>query len=113
MDTLYRLGSASAAEIWEAIPLAPSYTTVRTQLNVLVEKGHVKFHSEGKKYVYEPVVPKDEMANSVIRNVLSTFFGGSVENVVAALLRAEQSTISDADLERLSKLIEEAKRSGR
>lgn len=113
MDTLYRLGKASAAEVRDAIPNPPSYTAVRTLLTILQEKGHVRFEQAGTKYIYEPVVPRDEMAKSVIASVVDNFFGGSVERVVATLIDREEASISQDELDRLSEMIERAKREGR
>src|SRR5689334_15758384 len=94
MDALYGLGRASAAEIREAIPSPTTYTAVRTHLAILQEKGHVKFESDGTRYIYEPVVPHEEMAKSVMDGVMKTFFGGSVERVVTTLLGQEDAKIS-------------------
>jgi len=113
MDALYRLGKASGPEIRDAIPNPPTYTAVRTQLTILQEKGHVKFERDGAKYIYQPVVPRDEMAKSVIANVVDNFFGGSVERVVATLVDSEEANLSDDDLARLSAIIENARRQGR
>jgi len=113
LDAIYRLGKASAAEIREALPDPPTYTAVRTHLGILQDKGHVKFESDGTRYIYEPVVPRDEMAKSVMHGVLQTFFGGSIERVVATLIDNEESNITDEQLDRLAQIIEEARREGR
>lgn len=113
MDALYRLGKASAADVREAITDPPTYTAIRTHLAILQEKGHVRFESDGTRYIYEPVVPHDEMARSVIDGVMETFFGGSVERVVATLVDREESKITDEQLERLAQIIEEARKEGR
>jgi len=109
MDVIYRLGRATAAEVREAIPRPPSYTAVRTLLKILQEKGHLKVESDGTRYIYEPIVSKDEMARSVIGNVLDTFFGGSVEHVVSTLLSSRESRISQEELAGLEELIKRAK----
>lgn len=113
MDALYRLGKASAIEIREAIPNPPTYTAVRTTLTILQDKGHVRFERDGAKYIYEPVVPRDEMAKNVIAKVVDNFFGGSVERVVATLVDREETNLSDDDLARLSAIIEQARKQGR
>jgi BlaI family transcriptional regulator, penicillinase repressor len=113
MDALYRLGSASAAEIREAIPEPPTYTAVRSHLAILQEKGHVKFESDGTRYIYEPVVPREQMARSVMDGVLENFFGGSIERVVATLVDREESNLTDEQLDRLAQIIEQARREGR
>ncbi len=113
LDALYRLGKASAAEIREALPDPPTYTAVRTHLGILQDRGHVKFESDGTRYIYEPVVPRDEMAKSVMDGVLQTFFGGSIERVVSTLIDSEESKVTDAQLDRLVEIIEQARREGR
>jgi predicted transcriptional regulator len=113
LDTIYRLGKASAAEIREALPDPPTYTAVRTHLGILQEKGHVKFESDGTRYIYEPVVPREEMAKSVMNGVLQTFFGGSIERVVSTLIDSEESAITPEQLDRIAQIIEEARKEGR
>ena len=113
VDVLYRLGKASAADIREALPNPPTYTAVRTLLGILQEKGHVKFESDGIRYIYEPVVPREEMAKSVMDGVLQTFFGGSIERVVSTLIDSEESNVTSDQLDRLAQIIEEARREGR
>ena len=113
MDALYRLGKASAAEIRAALASPPTYTAVRTLLTILKERGHVRYESDGTRYIYEPVVPRDVMAKSVIEGVLHTFFDNSVERVVKTLLDREESQVSPEQLDRLAQLIEQARREGR
>jgi predicted transcriptional regulator len=113
MDALYKLGRASAAEVRDAIPNPPTYTAVRTHLGILQEKGHIKFESDGTRYIYEPVVSREEMAKVAVTNVVDTFFGGSVELIVATLLEQREATITDEQLERISEMIEQARREGR
>jgi predicted transcriptional regulator len=113
MDALYSLGRASAAEIREAMQNPPSYTAVRTHLSILHERGQVKFSSDGTRYIYEPVVPRDEMAESAISRVMQTFFDNSVEKVVSTLLKRKESGLSAEQLDRLARLIEKARKEGR
>lgn len=113
LEALYRLGKGSAAEIREALTDPPTYTAVRTHLAILQEKGHVRYESDGTRYIYEPVVPREEMARSVIEGVLQNFFGGSVEKVVATLIDREESQVTPEQLDRLAQIIEEARREGR
>jgi predicted transcriptional regulator len=113
LDVLYRLGKASAADIREELPDPPTYTAVRTHLGILQDKGHIKFESDGTRYIYEPVVPRDEMAKSVIDGVLKTFFGGSIERVVSTLIDNEESAVTPEQLDRLAQIIDEARREGR
>lgn len=113
MDALYRLGKASAAEIRDGLTHPPTYTAVRTHLTLLEEKGLVKHESDGTRYIYEPVVPRDEMAKSVIEGVLQTFFDNSIERVVATLIDREEPQLSEEQLDRLAQLIEQARKEGR
>jgi predicted transcriptional regulator len=111
MDALYRLGRANAAQILEAIPNPPSYTAIRTFLTILEKKGHVRHSSDGVRYVYEPLVARDQMGRSAIKTLLQTFYGNSVESVVAALLSEED--VEPAELDRLAQLIDKARKEGR
>lgn len=113
MNALYSLGKASAAEIREVIPNPPSYTAVRTHLTILYERGQVKYHSDGTRYIYEPVVPRDKRAESEITGVMQTFFGNSIEKVVSTLINRKESGISAEQLDRLAEIIEEARKEGR
>ena len=113
MDILYRLGKASAAEVREAMPDAPSYSAVRAMLRVLEEKGVIKHHEEGLKYVFAPVVARDKAKRSAVAHVLETFFGGSAEAAVAALLDVSSTRLTRDELDRMSKLIEHAKQEGK
>lgn len=111
MDALYRLGSASAAQILEQIPNPPTYTAIRSHLTILEKKGHVRHESDGTRYIYEPAVAREQMGRRATQTLLETFYGNSVERVVAALLDAED--ISKDELDRLARLIEKAREEGR
>ena len=111
MDALYTLGKASAAQILEQIPNPPTYTAIRSHLTILERKGHVRHESDGTRYVYEPLVAREQMGSRAIDTILKTFYGNSVERVVAAML--EQEDVSHDELDRLAKLIERAKEEGR
>jgi len=113
METLYRLEKASAIEIRDAMPDPPTYTAVRTHLALLQDKGHIRHDRKGAKHIYEPVVPAQEMAKSVIAGLVENFFGGSVERVVAALIDPTEAALSDEQLDRLRKLIDKAREQGR
>ena len=112
MDVLYRRGRASAADVMADLPGEPNYSTVRTQLRVLEDKGHVRHDEEGLRYVYAPAVPRHAARRSALKHLVETFFDGSAEQVVAAVLGGEASRLSDEDLERISDLIEKARRDG-
>src|SRR5881296_755205 len=101
MDILYRRGRAAASDVMEDLPGGPSYSTVRTQLRVLEEKGHVRHEEEGLRYVYVPAVPRHAARKSALKHLVETFFDGSAEQVVAAVLGGEASRLTDEDLERI------------
>ena len=105
VDALYRLGRATAAEIMEAVPGAPTYSTIRTQLRVLEAKGHVRHEEEGLRYVYMPTVPRSTARKSALKHVVETFFDGSSAKAVAALLGGEASRLSDEDLDRIAEIL--------
>ena len=113
VDILYRRGRATAAEVMEALPADTTYSTVRTQLRVLEEKGHIKHEQDGQRYVYSPAVPRGTVRRSALKHLVETFFDGSVEQTVAALLGADASRLSDDELQRIAGLIEKARKEGR
>ena len=113
MDILYQRGKASASEVREAMDDAPGYSAVRAMLRVLEEKGHVRHQEEGLKYVYVPVVAREKAKRSAVRHVLDTFFGGSPEQIVAALLDVSAARLTNEELDRMAELIEKAKREGK
>jgi predicted transcriptional regulator len=110
MDILYELGRASAADVQERLPDAPGYSAVRALLRILEEKGHLRHEQEGARYVYLPTQLRSRAAQSALSQVVRTFFGGSVEKTVATLLSSKDADLSPEELERLARLIEEAKR---
>jgi predicted transcriptional regulator len=112
MDVLYRRGRAIAADVMAELPGDPNYSTVRTQLRVLEDKGHVRHEEEGGRYVYAPAVPRHAARKSALKHLVETFFDGSAEQVVAAVLGGEASRLSDEDLERISGLIDKARKDG-
>jgi predicted transcriptional regulator len=109
MDVLYRLGRATAAEIMAAVPGAPGYSTIRTQLRVLETKGHVRHEEQGLRYIYAPTVPRHSARRSALRHLVDTFFDGSSAKAVAALLGGEASRVSDGELERIAQLVTNAR----
>jgi BlaI family transcriptional regulator, penicillinase repressor len=112
MDILYRRGRATAVEVMEDLPGEPSYSTVRTQLRVLESKGHVRHEEEGLRYVYLPAVARRAARKSALRHLVDTFFEGSTEKVVGALLGGEGTRLSDEELERIGELVAKAKKEG-
>src|SRR5258705_13989861 len=112
MDILYRWGRATAAEVQAQLPGRPHDSTVRTQLRVLEDKGHVRHEELGLRYVYLPAVARRAARKSALKHMVDTFFDGSAEQVVAAVLGGEASRLSDDDLERISELIDKARKDG-
>ncbi len=113
MDIIYRLGEATAAEVMENLPDPPSYSAVRALMRILEEKTHLRHRQEGPRYVYTPTVPLDAAKQSALKHVLSTFFEGSVSQAVAALLDLGRGDLTDAELERLARLIDLTQDEGR
>lgn len=105
MDILYKLERASVGEVLAKLADQPSYSTVRAQLRVLEEKGHVRHEEHGLRYIYIPAVPRDVARRSALRHLVDTFFEGSTEKVVVALLGGEAARISAEELESISRLI--------
>jgi BlaI family transcriptional regulator, penicillinase repressor len=110
MDILYRHGRATAAEVMKELPGNPNYSTVRTQLRVLEDKGHVHHEEQGLRYVYIPAVPRHAARKSALRHLVNTFFEGSTEKAVAALLGGEGTRLSDEELERFAALVAKARK---
>src|SRR4026207_22862 len=105
MDVLFRRGRATAAEVMEDLTGEPSYSTVRTQLRVLEEKGHVRHEEEGLRFVYMPAVPRRAAGQSALKHVVEAFCEGSAEKTVAALLGGEGARLSEDELDRIEDLI--------
>src|ERR671924_1855852 len=108
MDILFRRGRATAAEVMADLPGNSSYSTVRTQLRVLEEKGHVRHEEEGLRYVYVPEVPRHAARRSALRHLVETFFDGSAEKVVTALVGGEGARLSEEELRRIAEVIDKA-----
>src|SRR5262245_33017192 len=113
MDVVYARGRATAMEIIQEVPEPPSYSAIRALLAILERKGHVKHVREGAKFVYLPVKPRHQAARSATRRLLEIFFGGSAEKAMAALLDSTEHQISAEELERMGKLIEDARKEKR
>ena len=113
MDILYERGRLTAAELHERLPDPPSYSSVRSMLRVLEEKGHVVHEHDGPRYVYSPTIPRDDARKSALEHLVQTFFDGSTEGAVAALLDLDDSQLSEKAVERILRSIEQAKKEGR
>ncbi|HEX6975828.1 MAG TPA: BlaI/MecI/CopY family transcriptional regulator [Vicinamibacterales bacterium] len=112
VDILYANGKATAAEVQTALPDPPSYSAVRAMLRILEEKGHVRHEQDGPRYVYVPTVARDNAKRSALRHVLQTFFDGSAEQAISALLDDGAAKLSEKELDRLEKLINQARQTG-
>jgi predicted transcriptional regulator len=112
MDILFRRGRATAAEVMEELPGEPSYSTVRTQLRVLEEKGHARHEDDGVRFIYMPAVPRRAARKSALRHLVDTFFDGSPEKAVAALLGGEGSKLTGEQLDRIADIIDKARKEG-
>ena len=112
LDILYQRGQATAADVQSALPEPPSYSAVRALLRILEEKGHVRHQQDGPRYVYLPTVARDNAKRSALHHMLKTFFDGSAEQAISALLDENSSRLSTAELDRLARLIDTARKSG-
>lgn len=112
MDILFAQGRATAADVMAALPDPPSYSAVRAMLRILEDKGHVSHQQDGPRYVYAPTVARESAKKSAIRHVLSTFFEGSASQAISALLDEDGAKLSDAELDRLARMIERARKGG-
>jgi len=112
VDILYTQGRATAAEVQAALPDPPSYSAVRAMLRILEEKGHIRHEQDGPRYVYLPTVGRDRAKKTALRHVLQTFFNGSAEQALSALLDESDARLSDRELDRLAELIDRARRTG-
>ena len=112
MDILFRRGRATAAEVMDDLAGEPSYSTVRTQLRVLEDKGHVRHEEDGVRFVYMPAVARHAARKSALRHVVDTFFDGSAEKAVAALLGGEGARLTDEQIDRIADMIAKARKEG-
>ena len=112
LDVLYRAGRATCAEVQSAMTDPPSYSAVRTFLRILEEKKIVRHEQDGARYVYIPTVEKERASRSALRHLLNTFFGGSVTQAISALLDEDSKNLSEEDWQRLSVMIEQARKEG-
>jgi BlaI family penicillinase repressor len=112
MDLLFQRGKATAAEVQHDLPDPPSYSAVRALLRILEQKGHVRHEQDGPRYVYVPRLDRDTARESALRHLVQTFFEGSTEQAMAALIGTSARPLDDAQLERLAELIEKARKEG-
>ena len=112
MEIIYRRARATVADVLDALPDPPGYSSVRATLRILEEKGHLTHEKDGPRYVYSPVLPRNKASRSALKQLVRTFFDGSVERAVAALLDASDAKMSQEELDRLAELIDEARKEG-
>ena len=110
MEVVYELGRATAADVRERMPDPPSYSAVRAMLRILEDKGHIVHEQDGPRYIFLPTVPREEASETALRRLVRTFFGGSSEGAMAALLDLEGDRLDENALQRLAEMIEEARR---
>ncbi len=113
MEVIYRRAQATSAEVLEDLPEPPSYSAVRAMLRILEEKGHLRHEQQGPRYVFMPTVPREQARRSALKQLVHTFFEGSTEQAVAALLDPSSCKLSDAELDRLARIIDQAREEGR
>ena len=112
VDILYSQGRATAAEVQSALPDPPSYSAVRAMLRILEDKGHIRHEQDGPRYIYLPTVTRERAKRSALKHVLQTFFDGSAEEAISALLDESDTKLSNRELDRLAELIDHARRTG-
>ena len=112
LDVIYKTGRATAADVQQGLPNAPSYSAVRTLLRILEEKGHVRHEEDGARYVYMPTIERDRAKRSALRHMLNTFFDGSATQAIAALLDEDAKRLSREDWTRLEQMIDRARKEG-
>jgi predicted transcriptional regulator len=113
MDALYQRGQATVTEVIDALADPPSYSAVRATLNVLVEKGHAVHRQDGPRYVYLPAIPADTARTAAVKHLVATFFGGSHEDAMVALLEMSDTRIPRDEIERLTRKVQAARKEGR
>lgn len=113
MDILFRRGEATVAEVMGDLPDPPTYSAVRSVLRILVEKDLVTHREDGPRYVYLPAMSPNRARDEALSHVVRTFFDGSTEQAMTALLRMSDTRLGDAGIERLQELVKKARNSGR
>ena len=113
MNIIFARGQATATEVLEAMAEPPSYSAVRATLRILEQKGHLKHQHDGARYVYLPTLNRDKVRLSALDQLLTTFFEGSAANVVATLIEKQKGKLTHDELDRLSELIDQARKEGR
>ncbi|MGL6193995.1 MAG: BlaI/MecI/CopY family transcriptional regulator [Thermoguttaceae bacterium] len=110
VETVYRLGEVSVAEVREGLPNPPSYSAVRTMLGLLVQKKVLAYRHEGKRYLYRPIATKESVQRTTLRDIVTNLFAGSASDAVAALLDVAGGNLKEEDFKRMQKLIDNARK---
>ena len=113
MDILHRRGEATVAEIMAELPDPPTYSAVRSVLRILREKELIHHKEDGPRYVYYPAQETETAREKALAHVVSTYFAGSPEQAVTALLRMSDGELSEGDVARLRETIRRARQNGR
>ena len=113
IQTVYRLGKATVADVLQELPDPPSYSAVRAMLGKLTAKGHLTQEADGPRYVYKPAVPAERARRTALRQLVDTFFAGSVDQAVVALVKLEDAKLDDAGLDALARRVRAARQEGR
>jgi len=113
MEIIYQRGKVSAAEVMEAMSDRPSYSAVRASLRVLEEKGHIRHEAEDLRYVYVPVITPEKARKSAVKHLLDTLFSESPGELMSALLDVSSTQLTEAELDRMSKMIDKARKEGK
>jgi BlaI family penicillinase repressor len=113
MDIIHRQGKATVAEVSESLPDPPSYSAVRAMLRILEEKGHLKHRQEGARYVYVATQSREKASRSALKRLIATFFDGSIEQAVSALIESSDAKLSETELDKIQQIIDQAKKEGK
>lgn len=113
MDVIHQLGSATVGEVLEQLPDPPSYSSVRTMIRHLESKGHLSHRQDGKRYVYKATQSHDVASRSALRKLMDVFFAGSAADAVAAILDVSSKSLEPDDLDRMARMIQQAKTEGK
>jgi predicted transcriptional regulator len=113
MDIIHRRGKATVAEVSESLPDPPSYSAVRAMMRILEEKGHLKHRQEGARYVYMATQSREKASRSALKRVIATFFDGSIEQAVSALIDSSDAKLSGTELDKIQQIIDQAKKEGK
>ena len=110
LESVVRLRRATVADVRAALPDPPSYSAVRTTMGILVDKGHLQYQRDGRRYVYRPAQSPSRLKRKALRDLVRNFFDDSAEELVDALLDPATRKLDESELDRIAELVEEARR---